>query len=325
MEPYKILSTSKYFCTLTLLDYSRPKPFDPGSYKIKKIIRLPLPLEMRDDTAIAFNTGPLHLIGDLANGDIASGLGAEALRQVGTAIATPIQAGAGALSAMGSSAGSALGGSVLNAAGAGLKEAANPERITSAIQQSIGVAPNPNPSVAFEGPILRDMSFTWTFMPTNAQDSAAVRSIINHLKRAAHPRPSLSGSGAILDYPNLVQMNWFPWDSKGVGPYGHSDTSIIKMKRCFMSGVNVNYTSGNAPSFFAGDNNEPTVIQLSVTMKEIEYFTSVDYGDKPGDGVLERIEKGITSLKESIGGIFDATPPEGDPVADNSTNEAAPT
>jgi hypothetical protein len=303
-EAYSFLNTAKYFCTLSIIKYNRPKPFDPGTYKIARLIRLPLPLELRDDTAIAYNNIDLKVTGDVANKDFAGGLGAEGLRQSGAALSALPQAMATGLQNYGGGSGNPAAALGSMALGKGLDNAIDPEAITSAIQQAAGVAPNPNSSVALQGPILREMSYTWTFMPTNAKDSERIRGIINYLKAAALPRATPSGeSAAILEYPFLCQMNFFPWDNNGTGAYGWSDNSIIKMKRCFMASVNVNYTAGAAPSFFAGWNNEPTIIQLSINFKEIEYFMAHDYGDKIDSkgflGGVSEIFKGIFNVEET--------------------------
>jgi hypothetical protein len=320
-EAYSFLNTAKYFCTLSLMEYKRPKPFDPGTYKAKKIIRLPLPLELRDDTAVSYNNIDLKVVGDVANKDFSGGLGAEGLRQAGTALSALPQAIAGGLTNAGGNAGNAGIGLGAMAVGKGLDNAIDPEAITSAIQQAAGVAPNPNPSVAFQGPSLREMSYTWTFMPTNAKDSARIRAIINQLKAAALPRANSSGeSAAILDYPFLCQMNFFPWDNNGTGAYGWSKNSIIKMKRCFMASVNVNYTAGAAPSFFAGWNNEPTIIQLSINFKEIEYFMAHDYGDKVDS---KGFSGGAIEIVKGIFGVdYVETPPD-DNAQDPTTDATA--
>lgn len=316
-KAYNFLETAKYYCTLSILEYNRPKPFDPGTYNAKKIIRLPLPQELRDDTAVAYNNVDLKLVGDITNKDMA-GLGAEALRQSGELVATPFKAAAAGFRAAGGATSSAGVGLASTMGADAIERAVDPEAISSAIQQAAGVAPNPNPSVAFQGPSLREMSYTWTFMPTNAKDSERIRSIVNYLKRSALPKANASGeSASILEYPMLCQMNFFPWDNNGGGPYGWSDNSIIKMKRCFMASVNVNYTAGAAPSFFAGWNNEPTIIQLSINMKEIEYFMAHDYGETEDSkgffGGAADIFRGVFGLD------YEETPPA-DGAQDPATN-----
>lgn len=312
---YSFLNTAKYFCTLSIIKYNRPKPFDPGTYRAEKIIRLPLPQELRDDTAVAYNNVDLKLVGDIANKDIAAGFAAEGLRQVGEISTQMMGAGVQRLQ---SAAGGGLAASVV---GDAATRAIDAEAVTSAIQQSMGVAPNPNPSVAFQGPSLREMTYSWTFMPTNARDSERIRRIINFLKAAALPKATPSSeSAAILEYPFLCQMNFFPWDNGGGGAYGWSDNSIIKMKRCFMATVNVNYTAGAAPSFFAGWNNEPTIIQLTINFKEIEYFLAHDYG-------ITADSKGLTGgaaelVLGTLGITLEETPPV-DGAQDPTTDETA--
>ena len=325
---YGLLDSAKYFCTLTLLEYDRPKPFDPVSYKVQKVIRLPLPQELNDSTQVAFNNIDLKVVGDIANKD-AVGIGAEGLRQAGTVLKSGIDAAATGLQAVGAASGSLAGGLAGRISGEALSNAFDAEAIGSAIQQAMGVAPNPNPSVAFQGPVLREMNYTWNLMATNEQDSRAIRSIIKELKKRSLPRANAGlQSAAILDYPSVCQMNFFPWDGKGSGPYGWSENSIIKMKRCFMSSVNVNYTGGAAPAFFAGWNNEPVTIQLSINMKEIEYFLSKDYGDSESNRGLFG---GIGELLRGVFNADDAPPPapadapSGDPAgATDPTAGATP-
>lgn len=278
LQAYGILDTAKYYCTLSLAEYSRPEPFDEPEFKLDKIIRLPLPMELRDDTAVAYNNIDMKLVGDVMNDDIGSGMGAQLLR---SASIVPQTIGA-ALSEAGGGSATSLGGVLAGAAGSVISD--NADSFSSAIQQSMGVAPNPNPAVAFQGPQLREMSLTWTLLPTNEADSRKIRSVINYLKMRALPGNQVTDSAAILNYPYLCQVNFYPWDNNPKGPFGWSDNSIIKMKRAFMASVNVNYTAGSAPAFFSGFNNEPVVVQLSINFKEIEYFLSSDFGGQNGGG-----------------------------------------
>ena len=306
----------KYYCTLKLGEYDRPEPFDVAAVKAKKVIRLPLPQEMRDDTPVNYNRQDLTLVGDIINDDFGSGMAAEVLRQSGDLAGTVIQAGAEATRMAGGKTPSVGLGLLGNLAGQALGNAFDPAAITSAIQQMTGVAPNPNPSVAFQGPELREFTLTWSFMPASEAESRRLRSIINYLKRSALPGNSITDSAAILQYPYMVQMNFYPWDNGGSGPYGWSSKSIIKMKQCFMSAVNVNYNAGAVPSFFQGYNNEPTIIQLTISFKEIEYFLRNDYGGGQGGGALDIWDK----IKDKIPGLSDI-PEEQEPAGDPPGNE----
>lgn len=296
-----------YYMSLSLGPYERPQPFGGVEWKIQKKIILPLPAELRDDTGVTYTNVNLKSVGDVINNDLASGALAAGLRFSGDLISS----GAGALtsslagaipksSSMGNLAAAALTG-----AGAALFPA---EQITSAIQQATGLAPNPNPSVAFEGPMLRDFSFSWTFFPRTRADSDRIQNIVTLLKRYALPENAVSDSGAVLKYPWLALLNFYPWDNGGVGNYGWSRNSILKYKKCFMNSVNVNYNPSNVPAFFKGENGRPglpVAIQLTIGFKEVEYFLSKDYGGGAGQslgGVLSAAGADIaTGVGEALG------------------------
>lgn len=258
---YTELETSRFYCTLSLADYKRPNPFSTGEYVPNRIFKLPLPQELRDDTAVGYDNVNLQLVGDIINGNVGAGLAAEVMRQGGDVVSSLFSS----IPFVGGMVGQALPGDALG----------------SALSQSIGAAPNPNPSVAFSGPILRDYTLTWTFMPNNDQEARAVRFIIQHLKMSSLPKNSITASAAILGYPRTCQLNFFPWDTGGGGKYGWSQYSIIRAKPAFMASVNVNYTSGAAPAFFHNEQKTPVITQLTINFKEIEYHLRHDWS---GDG-----------------------------------------
>lgn len=321
---YRVLNTSKYYCTLRLSEYSRPDPFDTGYFKPSTTIRLPLPLELRDDTAVAYNNVDTQLSGDLMNGDVGAAMPAEALRQVGQLAMSGVGAAAGVAGAFANNTTSVGGGLLGRAVQGGLQNAFSADQIGAAIQSKVGVAPNPNPTVILQGPQLREMTLSWTFMPTTEQDSKTIRKMIQTLKRDSLPGNSFENQASVLRYPKLCMVNFYPWDSRGTGKFGWGNDTIIKMKPAFMSAVNVNYTSGNMPAFFSGWNNEPVIIQLTITFKEVEYFLSNDYGGRNGGAVDDLFDAiasaaggiaGALGLDSLFGGGEEQTP------TDNTANE----
>lgn len=270
------LETAKYYCTLSLLEYKRPTPFMKGDLDPSKLYRLPLPRELRDDTRVNIS-GPtdLNLVGDLLNNGlpgIGSTIGAEALRQVG-------QLGAGQATSLAGRVAGALGAddTQRQAIETNMGTALNADALGSALQQNLGVAPNPNPAISFRGPELRTLNLSWVFMAANRQEAANIRKMIRELKAAALPESS-NGGASILSYPKLAQLNFYPWDSSGSGRWGWGPDSIIKMKCAFMASVNVEYNSGVAPAFFHDGENEPVMVGLNIDFREVEYFLSHDYG-----------------------------------------------
>lgn len=282
----------KYHCMISLGKYDRPKPMDNASFKTLKYIKLPLPLELRDDTAVNYNNTDLTSVGDVLNNAIGGGLASYALRKSGDLIS-------GGASKLGAAAGDMVGmGDMI---GGGIAEAFPPDQVASAVQQSLGSAPNPNPSVMFTGPSLREFNFSWQFFPRNLSESNSIRNVINVLKGAALPAAAFSSSASVLSYPYMTQFNFYPWDNGGSGPYGWSKNSIIKMKKTMMSSVNVNYAPSNVPAFFGGQSH-PVAISLSIQLKEIEYMMSHDWDGRAagGEGSETDFEGRITAAGTGI-------------------------
>ena len=314
------LDSAKYYCTLSTYEYKRPAPMAAPSEEPLRTFRLPLPRELNDNTSVQYSEDQLQLVGDILNNGvagIASTVGAEGLRQSGALLSE----GAGT-----------LGGRVVSALGASGETAATieqsvqsslpPELVGSALQQKFGVAPNPNPSIAFKGPVLRELPFSWILMASNREEAANIRALIKYLKRAHAPQ-SGSGSASILSYPHMVQMNFYPWDNGGSGKWGWGPNSIIKTKRCFIGSLNVEYTSGVAPAFFHDGNNEPVIVTITMTLKETEYFLNHDYGGDARDLDILAMLGDVASLAGDLllgaGGSVDGVNQQ----ADDDTRDAS--
>ncbi len=276
---------AEYYMTIRIGDYVRPKPFADAKTTYTKTIILPLPMELRDDTAVNYNNQDLKTVGDVINGAYKEGAASYALSKSGSALSGLGAAAGGAVTGGaiegGAAAGSArsmLGNKFGEMVSGGIADAFPPEQIASAIQQGMGMAPNPNPTVAFAGPQLREFSYSWTLMPKSLGESNALKQIIQILKTSALPQNVMQGAASVLKYPKMCQVNFYPWDnSPDKSEWGWSDKSIIKHKKCFMGAVNVSYTPSNVPAFFY-ENQNPVAVQLTVSFKEIEYFMSHDWG-----------------------------------------------
>lgn len=286
----------KYYVRLTLGDYKRRKPFDQAKMEPKKYIYLPLPMEMRDDTVTGYGNVDQGLVGNIMDSGIdnSANYAAEALRQSGSVVkdvSGSLTSLIGRIPVIGGTAQRAIDNSF------------SAEQLTSALSQQMGVSPNPNPAVIFQGPKLRDFNLNWMLMPTNQKESSNVRNLVNTLKASTLPKNTVKDSAAILEYPNLVKINFYPWDSGGQGAYGWTDKSIIRMKHCFMASVNVNYTAGNIPAFFEGS-NEPVVVGLSINFVETEYFLSNDYDNtvnsSAADGLLDLFDEKLRQVAGDI-------------------------
>jgi hypothetical protein len=276
----------KYHCRISIGPYTRPTPFKKSIWKPSTSIFLPLPDILHDDTSVKYSGVEMESVGDFINGNIGSGFAGIGARNVGSVASGLISAGAGAavgaateLLTKGPSGkgnvdlGDILGGAVSQ----GAANAFPADKIQTAFEQINAASPNPNPSVAFQGPNLREFQLSWTFFPRSSTESDKIQNIIKVLKQASLPSNKITQSAAILNYPDIVQLNFFPWDENGKGDWYWSENSIIKMKKCVMNNVSVDYNPSNMPGFFA-KTNKPVAIRISIGFSEIEYMLSSDWG-----------------------------------------------
>ena len=231
---------------------------------------------MRDDTDVNYTNVDLQNVGDIVNSS--PSISATALRNAQDA-ADAIAAGAKGLA---DAIRPGAGGIVNKVLGA-VEKVYPPSLIATAISQKFGVAANPNPSVQFLGPALRTFTLTWNFNPRTAEESKQLHKTIKMLKAASLPSLRSISSSALLNYPYMVRVNFYPWDDGNVSPHvdkrhGWTSESIIRYGYSVMQNVNVNYAPSQAPAFYKGT-NKPAMITLAITFKEIEYLLSNHWSD----------------------------------------------
>ena len=275
----------KYYCRLLIGEYKRTKPFSPQDWTPNQsTIFLPIPKELSDDTYAGYSEASIQGVGDIINGDLAGLAGRSVLNAVGPLAETGINK----LTSFGGDLGTKLGEAAKNVSGI------SAESISSAVQSITGYAPNPNPTVLFTGPQLRDFNFSWTFYPKEARESEKIDKMIKILKRASLPSQTLNSTTGVLNFPSLCQINFFPWDSGGTAnQWGWTNRSIIRIKKCFIKNVRVNYADFGNPAFFHGT-SLPIMYRLNITLQETEYMLSKDWQDE------------LTQINPSISDTVDA-------------------
>ena len=276
-----------YYMKLSLGKYFRPTPFAKSDWKKDTVIILPLPSSLSDHTSVLFNNVDLGVAGDIVNnGKNNSGTIATAAFSLTDSLAAKID-------------------KVMPTA---TSKILDPEKIITALEQTLGVAPNPNSTVTFQGPSLREFSFSWLLQPRNKTESDKVQRIVKTIKSKSLPMNDLAGTASVLKYPSLCQINFYPWDSKySSNEYGWGDNSIIKIKRCFLSDVNIQYNPSNVPAFFEGS-QYPVAIQLDITFKEVEYMMANDWDESAiGKDNLETLTKDVFAASSVVGNnIYDS-------------------
>lgn len=135
--------------------------------------------------------------------------------------------------------------------------AANLTRLTSAVT---GITVNPFVFIYFDRPQFKRYSLTWTLAARNQEESESIRNIVLKLKERSSP----TIARFFMRYPDIINIGFYPDNVFGMLP----------MKKCVIESVGVDYTP-SGPSFF--DSNAPTLVNLTINLKEIELWEQNDY------------------------------------------------
>lgn len=267
-----------YFTRILLGPYERPTPFQQSTWEPDLELRLPLPTKLRDMTSVSYAQVELQGQGDLVYGlgDQAEATGLRGGAQLGASAIEKITGTLGrGKSRTAQGIGAVLGG-ITAAAGA---NGITPENIAASIQEGLGKAPNPNISAQFKGPQMRAYSYTWPLYPRTKDETAAILNLITQLKRRSLPSVNHSAS-AILLYPDLVQVNFFPWDAGGQSGNYFTDKSFVRYKRSFITSIDADFNPFGTPAFHH-DSQGPATISLTINFQEAEYLTAEDWESTP--------------------------------------------
>lgn len=275
----------KYYMTMKFHDYKRPSVFADTVIDATDFIALPLPSSGLSDAYV------LGYDGKSLSGSV--GYLAEALT-------AKMNQGVNAVGAVGDQAQSLASvagvgsqySKLMNSASSiiptedqplikALGEAASGAAIASLISQAqnsksgagaaglqlLGLAENPFLTVVFTGPQFKTHRFRWLLAPKNEQESTALTKIVNVFKKGAHPEV-VKGIGA-FKYPQVLHIAIKPDEAAA---------NMNKFKPCVIESIDVNYSPSGQPSFFRGT-SAPTMVELSLQLKEIEIWTQDDFDD----------------------------------------------
>ena len=119
---------------------------------------------------------------------------------------------------------------------------------------------NPNVELVYEGPSLRDYTFTFNFAPKNEADAAAACEIVREFKM--YSAASLTG-GNKLEIPHIWHINY-------------ANDYMGKFKPAACMDVNVDYNPGLAMhmNFPSG---MPIITSMSLSFREVEFVFRQDH------------------------------------------------
>lgn len=133
-----------------------------------------------------------------------------------------------------------------------------------------GLAINPNLELLFNGPQLRDFSFSFKMTPRSKKEAQIVRSIIRTFKQAMSVKRSQSV--LLLKAPHTFRISYLT--SNDDHPY------LNRFKECALTNCSVNYTPDG--QYMSYDDSDPdgrsmTAYELSLSFNELEPIFDDDY------------------------------------------------
>lgn len=143
----------------------------------------------------------------------------------------------------------------------------------SILARGAGIVPNSNTELLFNGPSLRQFSFSYRLSPRSEEEAKTVRRIIRFFKQGMAPKKITAKSGKsgqgsfFLGTPNVFKLEY----RSGPNPID----AINKFKTCALTSFSCNYTpEGVWAAYEAG---QPISTVISMTFNELEALYDTDY------------------------------------------------
>lgn len=140
------------------------------------------------------------------------------------------------------------------------------------LARGLGVVPNSNLELLFQGPTLREFSFGWRLSPRSEKEAKTVRKIIRVFKQGMAARKINSGaaagaSAALLGTPNVFKLEYKAGNK--------SITALNKFKLCALTNFSVSYAPDG--QWAAYDDSQPVSLTIGMSFTEIEPIFESDY------------------------------------------------
>ena len=143
---------------------------------------------------------------------------------------------------------------------------------TNLVGRTTGMVVNPNLTVLFTGPKLRQFSFAFPLTPRSEAEAVRIRKIIRSFKR--NSLPQRSSSSAFLKSPRIFLLKYI---FKSNSTAGTQHPFLNKFKPCMLDNFNVKYTPDN--SYMTLRDGSMTRYEITLTFKEVVPNYADEYND----------------------------------------------
>jgi len=243
-------------------------------------VLLPVPSNVQDGNTVNYSDDTMNtLVG------AGLGLGMDVMEKIGEflgkndfkgAIKQLEVSGKGALAASGLTAETAIGLLTKQLAGSALNLFGGNVTIDQIQARESGQIFNPNMELLFNGPSLRNFTFSFKMTPRSPEESNEIKNIIRFFKKGMSAKAG--GSRLFLSTPNVFELRY----RKG----REEHPFLNRFKQCFLQNIAVNYTGEGVYSTY----NDGTPVSMTMTLqfKEIAPIYDLDYESDLGEDGVER-------------------------------------
>jgi hypothetical protein len=283
----------EHYMTFHVMDRRRPSKETVEKESSIISITLPIPSNLTNQHGVGYNNENLNVLGKVAAGKISmddlgkgfSDVQGKILERAGGALrgdqtdeadltkAEGFTVAAVAATTFASAKMGGFGGLVGGLAGLG-----GASQIMSGIGVAEGIAINPHTAVLFDNVNFREFGFTYKFIARNAEESTAIKNVINTFEKAMHPSIGFGG-GVFFEYPEEFDIEF----SSRINPH------LFNVNRSVLKSISVNYNGENIPIFFE-ETGAPVSIEVSLQFQETKILTKEDFGGKDWSGQIDDYE-----------------------------------
>jgi len=148
---------------------------------------------------------------------------------------------------------------------------------TGLLSRLEGAIANPNLELLFQGPELRNFSFTFIMSARDSNEAGQIRRIIRFFKQNMAVKRTTTN--IFLKSPNVFRVQYKSSTANGLHP------SINRIKECALTNLNVDYTPAGTYSTFNDPKSTMTAYSMQMTFQELEPVFADEYRNVPADEI----------------------------------------
>lgn len=148
---------------------------------------------------------------------------------------------------------------------------------TGLLSRLEGAIANPNLELLFQGPELRNFSFTFIMSARDSNEAGQIRRIIRFFKQNMAVKRTTTN--IFLKSPNVFRVQYKSSTANGLHP------SINRIKECALTNLSVDYTPAGTYSTFNDPKSTMTAYSMQMTFQELEPVFADEYRNVPADEI----------------------------------------